>query len=330
MKYCFIFIFLILVFGACKKDKTVPVIPTPDTPIPEEPTEQEDTFVVITYSVDDLEMATYFEHSGLLGGVIQSPTLVEASGLAVSRQNPSILYSHNDSGHPNWLYALGINGENYGHFILEGAGSRDYEDICVGPGPVDGVNYVYLGDIGDNHAQFNFIVIYRFPEPDLSQLTADGTYIIPENQIERIELTYPDGARDAETLMIDPWTKDLYIVTKRDEFSTVYRSKFPQQPGFRKELEKLAQLPFNWALGGDISLDGEMIGIKDDTRIFYWERNLGESVVTALSRKPKTLPYIVEPQGESFAWSPNGNRYFTLSEKTGVNPPPLYGYQRID
>lgn len=327
MKISFTILTFLLFLTACNKEKVDPI---DNNPSPTDPTHQEDGFIEIVHNMNDLEMLSNFEQAEQLGGVIQTPSLNEASGLAVSRQNPSILYSHNDSGHPNWLYAIGINGENYGYFSLSGAGSRDYEDICIGPGPIEGVNYIYLADIGDNDAQYSFVIVYRFPEPDLSQITEGGTYSIPSDQIERIELTYPDGPRDAETIMIDPWTKDLYIVSKRGFRSLVYRAKYPQQVGARTEMEKLAQLPFNWALGGDISADGKMIAIKDRTRIFYWEREQNETVIQALTKKPKTLPYVLEPQGESFAWSPDGNRYFTLSEQSGIHPPPLYVYQRVE
>jgi hypothetical protein len=41
------------------------------------------------------------------------PTKAEASGLALSRRTPGIIWSHNDSGHDAVLYALGSNGALY-------------------------------------------------------------------------------------------------------------------------------------------------------------------------------------------------------------------------
>ena len=294
----------------------------------EEVVEENDQFVVIEYAVNDLKTSSQYENDTALGGTLQNHLLEEASGLCVSRSNPNILWSHNDSGHPNRIFPIGTKGDNFGHFVLTNAGTRDYEDICIGPGEKSGVNYIFLGDIGDNHAQYNYIVIYQFEEPSTEGLDSAQVNYIEAEDITRYEFTYPDGPRDAETLMIDPWTKDLYIVSKRDYRSVVYRAKYPFNSEERTELEKLAQLPFNWAVAGDISADGTKIAIKDKNNIYFWQRNQSESVVDALQRKPEKLPYILEPQGESFGWSESGEQYFTLSEQSGIYPPDVYAYKR--
>jgi hypothetical protein len=313
MKEFTLFLFLLLCILGCEKSDLSP----------------EDTFVVLDYPINNLHVESSYQHNTGFGGPIQNTSLIEASGLAVSRNNPQIVWSHNDSGHANRVYAVGINGENFGIFIPEGAGTRDWEDMCIGPGPIEGVNYIYIGDIGDNQAQWNYIVVYRFPEPDISQLDSISFTYIPANQIERMEFFYPDGPRDAETLMIDPWTKDLYIVSKRDFRSIIYKAPYPQSTNTLTELEKIAQLPFNWATAGDISSDGHHIAIKDKNKIYYWKRNSEESVLEALKREPKLLPYILEIQGESFGWTVNGMGYFTLSEQSGgVFMPNLYYYSK--
>ncbi|WP_107038419.1 hypothetical protein [Brumimicrobium mesophilum] len=312
----FIIVFLLII--SCTKEES----PNADTNI-----EEKSEFVVIDYDMNSLTMNQEFQLDATRGGILNHPTLTEASGLAVSRSNPSALWSHNDSGHPNRLYAVGDKGQNLGYFFITGAGSRDYEDICIGAGPENGTNYIYLADIGDNDAQYGYIVVYRIKEPDASQLDSAGVHYLNVNDIERMEFTYPDGPRDAETIMIDPTTKDLYFVSKRDYRSIVYRASYPQAIGERTELEKLAQLPFNWAVAGDISADGSQIGIKVKTKIYYWERNPQESIIDALQRQPETLPYTLEPQGESFAWTEDGSGYFTLSEQSGT-PPNVYYYSK--
>lgn len=294
----------------------------------EEDLDDDDVFVVIDHDLSSLHKRTDFAHDTLVGGAVENTSLVEASGIAVSRSNPRRLWSHNDSGHAARLYRMGDDGADCGVLVVQGAGSRDWEDICIGPGPEDGIDYIYVGDIGDNHAQYGHIVIYRIREPEVSGPCQSGVGQIPATDVERMEFTYPDGPRDAETLMIDPWTRDLYIVSKRDYRSVVYRARYPQSTEERTELERLCQLPFNWAVGGDISADGRHIAIKDRNRVFYWQRNLGESVVQALTRKPELLPYIIEPKGEAFGWGPEADSYFTVSEKVGTPAPILYGYSR--
>ena len=55
-----------------------------------------------------------------------------------------------------------------GIWNLKGIVHNDFEDISQGKGPTPGVNYIYLGDIGNNHYDREEIFVYRFPEPDIS------------------------------------------------------------------------------------------------------------------------------------------------------------------
>lgn len=313
-------VLLLLVFlfflSACRRDEDLP-----------EPSE---TVLIFDYSVDNLSTDSSFYRCDSVEAPIMQPLLNEASGLAVSRNRPELLWSHNDSGHPNRLFVIDPAGEEFGYFTVTGAGSRDYEDICIGPGPVDGLNYIYLADIGDNLAQHNYIVVYRFPEPDLSNVQPGGTYAVDSNLVERFEFTYPNGPRDAETLMIDPRTQDLFIVSKRDFRSLIYKTLQPLVSGTRSELTLLAQLPFNGVIAGDIQADGSRVVLKDFSKIYTWERLPDESIIDAMTRQPQHLPYDLEPQGESIAIHPNGNQYFTISEQSGVVAPPIQAYKKHD
>ena len=47
---------------------------------------------------------------------------------------------------------------------------EDFEDITIGAGPEEGVDYIYVGDIGNNNYDRTILYIYRFPEPDLSSV----------------------------------------------------------------------------------------------------------------------------------------------------------------
>jgi hypothetical protein len=317
MKASAVFALTLLFFlSACRRDEELPAT--------------NETLLIFDYSVDNLSIDSSFYRCDSVEVPIMQPLLNEASGLAVSRNRPELLWSHNDSGHPNRLFVINAAGQEFGYFTITGAGSRDYEDICIGPGPTTGVNYIYLGDIGDNLAQCNYIVIYRFPEPDLSNVQPGGTYAIDQNEVERFEFTYPNGPRDAETLMIDPLTQELFIVTKRDFRSLIYKTPQPLVSGTRSELTLLAQLPFNGIVAGDIQADGSQIVLKDFSKLYVWERLPNESVIDAMERQPQHLPYDLEPQGESIAIHPNGNQYFTISEQSGVVAPPVQAYKKYD
>ena len=92
--------------------------------------------------------------------------------------------------------------------------------------------------------------------------------------VETIYLLYPDGARDAETLMIDPLNGDIYVVTKRELLGRVYRAPFPQATGSgnKSTMEYLGQLPWTGATGGDISSDGDEIIIRGYFNASLWAR----------------------------------------------------------
>lgn len=258
--------------------------------------------------------------AGMPQAVIKNPDLEEISGLAFSKKHSNLIYVHTDSGGEAAVYLLDSLGNELGKIELEGVKNRDWEDIAVGPGP-EGRSFIFVAEIGDNAAIHGEIFIYRFPEP---------ISVVPFSSVkpEVLRLTYPGGARDAETLLVDPITGDLFIVSKRDEKNTLYR--IPQS-AFSKEkveLEKLHSLDFTSAVAGDISRDGSKILIKNYFAIYFWERQGGESIAQALQRAPKRLPYVPEPQGEAIGFNPNGNSFFTISEKRFNISPTVYRFPK--
>jgi hypothetical protein len=254
-------------------------------------------------------------------GQLANKKIDEASGLAFSRSHKGIIYTHNDSGHEPYVYLTDTMGKDRGIIHLKDVKNRDWEDIAVGPGPDKKLSYVYVGEIGDNNGAYKNIKIFRFPEPKSLKSRM-------EIKPEILTLTYPDGPKDAETLMVDPRSGDIFIISKRDSTNTLYRAP---KKAFEKErfvLEKVMELPFTMAVAGDISADGTQVLIKNYFTVFYWERKTGESISEALSRKPKILPYKTEPQGEAIGFHPSGKSYFTLSEKSFGIAPVLYRYDK--
>lgn len=167
-------------------------------------------------------------------GTIQSFYIDEASGIAASRKNDDVFWTLNDSGDSPRIFAFNSNGAHLGIYNLSPAFNNDYEDIAIGPGPTDGVDYLYIGDIGDNSAVRSTIKVYRVPEPTVDK--NQSPINVNLTNVETITLRYHDGARDAETLMIDPITKDIYIISKRETYSRVYLEMYPQSIYFIKSI----------------------------------------------------------------------------------------------
>ena len=254
--------------------------------------------------------------SGERVGTVSSGSLVEISGIAVSRANaPSILWAHNDSGDSARIFAMTIGGRRLGTYILAGASARDYEDIAIDD------DYLYVGDIGDNAEARSSVTIYRVAEPAVSptqsaiQVTLDG--------VDAMELVYPDRSHNAETLLVDPVRGDLYIVTKEGSGnSRVFVAPAPFAPGQRRELTEVARLPFGsaqlpgnrYATGGDVSANGDAIVLRTYDRAYLWTRRSGEALWEAFDRDACPVPARTERQGEAIAFDASGRGYYTVSE----------------
>lgn len=251
-------------------------------------------------------------------GTVTAPAIDEASGLAASRLTPGVLWTHNDSGDTSRVFALSATGSLLGTFNLTGAGAFDWEDLAVGPGPVNGTSYLFAGDIGDNNSVRSSIQIYRVPEPLIPGGPPTTTNLAG---VDTLTLTYPDGARNAETLIVDPLTGDLYIVTKSFANERVYRAPKPAAGSVSIALEFLGTVGVIRATGGSIAPDGSEIIVRTLTHAFQFDRDPGESWAEALAQWPTSFLLTNEEQGESlaFAAGPSNIGFYTLSE--GSNQP---------
>ena len=258
--------------------------------------------------------------------------------MAVSQKNDGVFWTHNDSGDENKIYAFNQDGQHLGEYYLENCSARDWEDMAVGPGPENGENYLYIGEIGDNSAQYDLKYVYRVKEPALNNNQS------PENEIlenvDIIAFQYEDGNRDAETLMIDSITNDIFIVSKRESFVQVYRLPYPQSTESINQAELVGSLDiypnenqegndFGFVVAGDISSDGTEILLKTYAHIFHFSWDSDGGIMSALSNEPFQVEYQLEPQGEAVAWHPDGFGYFTLSEELFSIPTHLFFYPRI-
>lgn len=237
-----------------------------------------------------------------------SNRLEEASGLVESIANPMHLWTLNDSGNPAEVFLIDQKAQIKLVCKLNDINNRDFEDIAIGAGPINGKNYVYVADIGDNLQQYKTKLIYRFEEPTL----ADKNEVIITNY-DTLRIALPDGIRDSETIMIDPQSNDLYLVSKREDSVRVYKIRYP----FSKDLmtaDKVAVIPFTKIVAGSITPDGKEVLIKDYEKIYYWKNNQGLPLPQLLITKPIEVAYEQEPQGEAICWSRDGSGYYTLSE----------------
>lgn len=245
-------------------------------------------------------------------GQIESPRLAEISGLVAGRRTPGVLWVHNDSGDRPCVYAVSLRGDLLGIYRVIGAQARDWEDIALGPGPEPNVPYLYIGDIGDNSGRHPWIAVYRVREPAVDAHTRglEGD----TEPAEAIRMVYPDGPRDAETLLVDPLTRDVYVISKRDLVSRVYRAPYPQPASQQITLERVCLLPIGLATAGDVSADGRQVVVRGMAQAMLWHRDPDQTLWKAFQGKGWTLPLVSERQGEAIGLDPQGQGYYTLSE----------------
>ncbi len=268
-------------------------------------------------------------------GVLRNGEINEASGIAVSRKHPNAIWVHNDSGNDPLLFLIDQQANIIKTFLLDGIENRDWEDMTIGPGPDSDTHYIYLADIGDNLRLYENKIIYRFPEPvyDPSMDAATDTL----QDFDVLNFSYPDQKQDAEALMLDPVTQDLYIIAKRSGQPTLYRlpadswklSVDTTVAEIVGEVNIKSSNLLSLVTAGDISQDGKEALVKTYGRVYYWKRSdFDMSIVELLSSRPDTLRYEPEPQGEAITFSRDPDGFFTLSEKRFQQNPVLYFYPR--
>ena len=141
-------------------------------------------------------------------GAFDAEVVPEASGLVASLRNPGLYYLLDDGPGTTQVWVLRPEAGLVGATTVVGLQGRDTEGLAVGAcGPGDPVTCVYVGDIGDNRRTREQVRVHRFVEPDLA------VGVPAEVGADSVALRYPDGAHNAEALLVDA-AGVPYIVTK--------------------------------------------------------------------------------------------------------------------
>lgn len=249
--------------------------------------------------------------------------LEEISGLVASIKNPGYFWAHNDSGNDADVFLINEKSKIVLTCKLTGILNRDWEDIAIGPGPEAGKNYIYVADIGDNEAIYQIKYIYRFEEPVFSSQTT-----LAIANVDRISFQLEGAKKDTETLLLDPMTKDLFVISKREMPVYVYHLSYPQSTTDTLTARSVLSLPMKQVVAGDISFDRKEIVVKNYNEIFYWKITPGEDLVKTMAQPPVTIPYKPEPQGEAIAWAHDGSGFYTVSEKNKDKKSFLFFFER--
>jgi hypothetical protein len=260
-------------------------------------------------------------------GTITDRRLDEVSGITASRRNDGVWWVHNDSGDLPRIYAINSTGKLLGIYRVVGAINVDWEDIGSGPG-ADGSPALYIADIGDNEKRRDAVVVYRVKEPDLSAGGESGQ----TESAEPFQFRYPDGAHNAEALIVDPESGRIYVITKRQSSPcSVYRSPWPLKLGEPMMFEPVTGAAVatisQWRLvtGAAASPDAGRVVIRTYFSAYELLRSPGKGFESIFDASPSPVALPLEQQGEAIAYTRDGRYLVTTSEQL---PAPIHQLKR--
>jgi hypothetical protein len=286
--------------------------------------------IVLAYSRHQAQEQSTAYEAPVQIATLENQLINESSGIAASRRNKDIFWTHNDSGDDAFLYAIDRQGKHRGVWRVKGAQAQDWEDIAVCKDAKSGRSYLYVGDIGNNSKKREFLTVYRILEPVITAKDSATTKEKPAETVaaEAIKLKYPEGNFDAEALMVHPQTGDLYIVTKvMGAAAKVFKLKAPfmQQKEARLIFVAEVKAPnrfIGFLTGGDISPDGHRVALCDYLSAF--EITLPDKKGLAFDEIWKQPVQVINigtrKQGEAICYRADGMALLATSE---VLPCPL-------
>lgn len=269
--------------------------------------------------------------------ILEDKRLNESSGLAMGVRDPSVFWTMNDSGGEPCVFAIDRSGKTRAKVRVRDAANFDWEDIASGKDE-QGAPALFIGDIGDNLFIRASIQVYQIPEPEIS---APGQ---PVREIETAapklwRANYPDGKHNAESLLVHPLTRRLYILTKSDDGRCALYA-FPQtlQPKVSMVLEKVADLAFPSLIrvgkrphdncmttGADFAPDGSRMVAATYSSLYEWLLPKEKSLAEALKEAPARIEPELLRQVEGVCYDSDSLTLWIISEHL---PTPLLRIKR--
>lgn len=257
-----------------------------------------------------------------VSGTIRSQDVNESSGVAASKCQSDVFWTHNDSGDGPIIYAFSQNGENLGTWRVNGADNVDWEDMATGR-TRDGRCFIYIADTGNNKLDREVLVIYRVEEPIVTEANkgVQRQAAISTRAAESMRFRYPDKVQDAETLLVDQTTGDIWVLTKRlNEPSNIYKFRWPNN---RETVtaEKVGTLsvpavPNGLLTGGDISSDGRRVVVCDYARAYELTLPVDSKNFDEIwEQEPQPIDLGKRQVGEAVAYIPDSSAIVATSEK---------------
>lgn len=237
------------------------------------------------------------------------PELRESSGLAVSRSQPGVIWSQNDSGDAAMLYAIDLKGRLLAKVTFPDVKAVDWEDIAAGPCPQDTSQpCLYVADTGNNGQSRDVVTIFIVREPVIAG--ANPTRVISAKAVS-FRFRYPGAAEDTEALAVLP-DGGVTIVPKGrtpkiDFFgfthADIVKALMTNQVLTATDEGDSGIAPNQglgrWVTSAAISPDGRTLAVRTYSEIFFYSSEKGPQGQRWRDLGKPCFLGDIEPQGEA-------------------------------
>jgi hypothetical protein len=223
----------------------------------------------------------------------------EISGMTYSQRHEGVIYLHNDSSGGPRIYAVDAETcVTLATLTIDGIEARDLEAIASGRS-AKGRPVLWIGDIGDNRSSWPEVRLHRVREP---KVLRDRTL-----SARTYRFTYPERPLNAEALLADPASTQVWVVTKQLARGTLYA--LPRRMS-RTEVNVARAVGPAGALvtDGAVSPDGSRYALRD-----YVDAEVFDGLPPGSD--PQTVYLPLQLQGEAMTWTADGTALLVAGER---------------
>jgi len=256
--------------------------------------------------------------------ILADQAINESSGIVRSHINPNCFWTHNDSGDKPRLFLVNRDGKTVARVGLSKAKAIDWEDIAIHI--VGDDSHLIIGDIGGNTQSRKHVTLYFLREPKLTtdDLNREVTLDLSVDFELEMEVTFPGGVTNYESIAVDHSSHSILIVEKGNLSGRVFTVPLPSLPNdkqrMRVEAKQVGVAPVPMATACDISADGRSLVIIGYSIGFLFRREISaageiESWKAALEREPAVFSLGKLRQTEAVCFSEDEKSIFFTSER---------------
>jgi hypothetical protein len=260
------------------------------------------------------------------------PELLENSVAVMSRRQPGVFYSMNDSDNEPLVFALDTAGNDRGLWRVSGATNIDWESAALGPcgGAAHAATCLYIGDTGDNASEYPTRAVYRAPEPSAAQDAGfNGQFTA-----RKLTYAYADGPHNVEAMYVAP-NGDMFFIAKsplraRDGHlrqALVYRlaaGAWSSTKAIAELTDSLSIVPGSAPLrvitDASLSPNGHHLAVRTYEQVFVYATDSATGRVDhVVAPAICNIVSLGEAQGEGISWADDRGRFIFTSEG-GASP----------